>query len=381
MIIGIDASNISQGGGVVHLKNIINYAEKSESVRFLIWCSKKVEREFVGSSNIEIINSDWIEGSFFKRFFCQQFLLPKEIREKKCDFLLSPGGIVPFFGVDRCVVISQNILPFELSESLKFGFFSVFFWKMIFLRYVQIFSFLRCDGIIYLSEYAKKIINEIVDLKSKASAVIPHGIEDRFRAPPREQKDYEYYSTKRKFSLLYVSVLMPYKNHENVINAFRILGDRGINVEVKFVGPDFNCRSDKIKKMIFEMTGNYCNVSFLGAVNFEKLHEFYKEADGFLFASTCENLPNILIEAMSAGLPIACADKGPMSDILSDAGFYFDASSPYSIAENIEIMVKSKELRSSKSEISYKLSNNFSWERCSRDTFKFIEKNFEEKND
>ena len=31
---------------------------------------------------------------------------------------------------------------------------------------------------------------------------------------------------------------------------------------------------------------------------------YYHDADAFLFASSCENMPNILLEAMISGLPI-----------------------------------------------------------------------------
>ena len=38
----------------------------------------------------------------------------------------------------------------------------------------------------------------------------------------------------------------------------------------------------------------------------------------FIFASTCENMPNILIEGMSSGLPILCSNYLPMPEFLKD---------------------------------------------------------------
>ena len=46
-------------------------------------------------------------------------------------------------------------------------------------------------------------------------------------------------------------------------------------------------------------------VRLTGACSYEKMHLAYRDANLFLFASSCENLPNILLEAMSAGLPVA----------------------------------------------------------------------------
>ena len=54
------------------------------------------------------------------------------------------------------------------------------------------------------------------------------------------------------------------------------------------------------------------------------LPEHLREAELFVFASSCENLPNILIEGMAAGLPIACSRRPPMPEVLGDAGESFD---------------------------------------------------------
>ena len=40
---------------------------------------------------------------------------------------------------------------------------------------------------------------------------------------------------------------------------------------------------------------------YRGSIPYADLHATYHAADAFIFASSCENLPNIMIEAMSAG--------------------------------------------------------------------------------
>ena len=78
----------------------------------------------------------------------------------------------------------------------------------------------------------------------------------------------------------------------------------------------------------------------------EKVHELHSTADIFVFASSCENMPNTLIEAMAAGLPIACSNRGPMPEVLQDAGVYFDPEVPSSIAEAIENLLLMKKTTS-----------------------------------
>ncbi len=67
--------------------------------------------------------------------------------------------------------------------------------------------------------------------------------------------------------------------------------------------------------------------------------------DHFVFASSCENMPNTLVEAIAAGLPLACSRRGPMHEILGDTGLYFDPESHLSIAEAIRRLIDDPLLR------------------------------------
>ena len=63
-------------------------------------------------------------------------------------------------------------------------------------------------------------------------------------------------------------------------------------------------------------------------LNKDQIINWLMKADIFVFASSCENMPNTLIEAMAAGLPIASSYRGPMIEILKDGGIYFNPENP-----------------------------------------------------
>ena len=73
------------------------------------------------------------------------------------------------------------------------------------------------------------------------------------------------------------------------------------------------------------------NINYLGYMNYEKIQNFYKQNDIGVFASSCENMPNILLGMMSSKLPIACSNMAPMREILRDGGLYFNPYKPESI--------------------------------------------------
>jgi glycosyltransferase involved in cell wall biosynthesis len=111
---------------------------------------------------------------------------------------------------------------------------------------------------------------------------------------------------------------------------------------------------------------------YLGPIPFEKLHELRERAEVFIFASSCENMPNILLEAMASAFPIACARRGPMPDILGEAGVYFDPERVEDIQRAIRELAADAELRARCAEEAHRRAAAYSWERCARDTFAFI---------
>ena len=110
----------------------------------------------------------------------------------------------------------------------------------------------------------------------------------------------------------------------------------------------------------------------LGHVDFDLLHELYQHVDVFVFASSCENLPNILIEAMAAGLPIACSERGPMPEVLGDAGVYFDPEEPVSIVSAIQKLGDDASLRALLAQRAWQRAQDYSWARCARETLNFV---------
>ena len=96
------------------------------------------------------------------------------------------------------------------------------------------------------------------------------------------------------------------------------------------------------------------------------------KSDIFVFASSCENMPNTLVEAMASGLPIACSDRGPMPEVLGDGGVLFDPESPTSIAAAIRCLVADSSLRKKCSEGALKLADRYSWGRCGSATWRFL---------
>ena len=75
---------------------------------------------------------------------------------------------------------------------------------------------------------------------------------------------------------------------------------------------------------------------------------------------------------MAAGLPIACSNRGPMPEVLKDAGVYFNPENPSSIAASLKVLLKDESLRENLGRKALSLSQAFTWERCAQETFSFL---------
>ncbi len=308
----------------------------------------------------------------FKRMLGQQFLLGREMACRGCDVLFSPGGTVSFRVEIPVVTMSQNMLPFEPDEAIRFGRWSWMRLKMWLLRQSQGRSFKMADGLIFLTQYAQNVVCRWLGQGQALQALIPHGIEPRFSADPKPQCHSEEYTFDQPFTFLYVSILMPYKHQIEVAMAASLLRHTGCPVRVKFVGADWGRYGQEFRETLRQLDPGEEFLIWQGGVPFSTLHSEYQDADAFVFASSCENLPNILIEAMAAGLPIACAKSGPMHEVLGNAGVYFDPLQPQDIAEAMRTLVNSADLRGRLAMQAQDLSRAYSWQRCAQETFDFI---------
>ena len=91
-----------------------------------------------------------------------------------------------------------------------------------------------------------------------------------------------------------------------------------------------------------------------------------------VFASSYENMPNILLEGMAAGLPIACSSLGPMPEVLGDAGVYFHPEDPDDIARALNELIDSPDLRAQLARAAFDRAQKYSWKRCANETFDFL---------
>ena len=372
MIVGIDASNIRSGGGVTHLVEMLRAAQPAAAgfSQIIVWSSRRTLAQIEDRPWLLKSPQAALDRSLPYRTLWQIFALSRLALAASCSVLLVPGG--SFAGRFRPVVtMSRNLLPFEWHELRRYG-ISWDALRLLLLRFTQSRSFRRVDGLIFLTRYAQQVVSRATGPFPPATAIIPHGIDSAFFCAPRAQLSVAEYSASRPFRLLYVSVIDVYKHQWHVIDAAGRLRAQGIPVSLTLVGPVQPRAATMFTRAIRRVDPRGEFVQHLGAVAHRQLPAHYAQADLCVFASSCENLPNILLEGMASGLPIACSRLGPMPEVLGDAGSYFNPEDPEDIARAVGALIASEELRARSAAASYALASRYSWTRCAAETMSLL---------
>ncbi len=372
IIVGIDATNIRGGGGVTHLLELLQAATPTAYgiKKIIVWGGEQTLALIPEKPWLKKISPKALNGNLISRTCWQYFKLTNAVKKMSCTVLLVPGG--SFTTSFRPVVtICQNMLPFEWTEIKRYG-YSTFACKLLLLRLTQSRSFKKASALIFLSQYAKKNIEKLLPSLPKDSALIPLGINSRFFSPPRKQKDISHYNTKNPFRILYVSTIDLYKHQWHVIDAISILRKEGYPVILDLIGSATPHAFNLMNKSISSSDPEHQFIYYHGAVSFDKLHHYYLKADLGLFASSCENLPNILLEMMASGLPVASSNRGPMPEVLSDGGIYFNPEQPAEIVQALRTLIDSSEKRTQNTEKNFKNAQKYSWKICANDTFQLL---------
>ncbi len=372
MILGIDASNIREGGGVTHLVELLGAADplKFGFSKVIVWSKKTTLDQIKDFPWIEKIYLPVFEKNLLSRILWQKLQLSKIVRTFSCNVLFIPGG--SYAGDFKPVVtMSQNLLPFEWVELSRFG-LSLTLIKMMLLRFTQSRTFKKAEGLIFLTEYAQCVVSKIIQRVYAKIKIIPHGIDTRFFIEPRLQKPVKEYSKTNPCRILYVSIVHVYKHQWCVAEAIALLKKNGIPVELDLVGPAYPKSLQQLQNTLEKIDPAGDFVHYVGEIPHSELHERYAKADVCVFASSCENMPNILLEAMAAGLPIACSNRGPMPEVLGDAGVYFDPEKPTEIADAIECLINDEMKRNEIANKAFNRVQEYSWERCADETFGFL---------
>jgi glycosyltransferase involved in cell wall biosynthesis len=158
----------------------------------------------------------------------------------------------------------------------------------------------------------------------------------------------------------------PNKNIPNLLHAFeRARNEHKIPHQLMFVGHP--PREGEALSLI-ERLRNEGSVVFCGYLDRALLRPIFSEADLFVFPSLYEGFGIPVLEAMTAGVPVACSKAGPLPEVAGLAARYFDPQSVSEMSRVLAEIAQGEELRKVLRNKGIENAKRFSWEKTARDT-------------
>lgn len=150
--------------------------------------------------------------------------------------------------------------------------------------------------------------------------------------------------------ILSVGRLIEKKGYPTLIRAAAILRDRGVQFRLRLVGdgPEWAA----LQRLVHQL-GLGERVSFLGPMTESEVREQYAQAQ--VFALACQELtsgdrdgiPNVILEAMAFGLPVASTASPGVAEAVVDGGcgLLVPQGDPEALAETMRRLLQDTELR------------------------------------
>jgi glycosyltransferase involved in cell wall biosynthesis len=360
----IDALSARQGGGQTYLLNLLTRVPPETSVHLL--APREVSVKLAGDQ-VHLLEERSVQP--LARTLWEKLFLRGEARKLGAQVLFFPGGVVASGAPAGCrtVTMFRNVIPFDPAARAKYplGWQRVRNWL---LERVMLKSMLEADLVIFLSDYARGLIETRAGRALPHAVTIPHGISAVFRKPSGARPAWLPATP----YLLYVSSFEHYKAQLEVVRAFAaVLNEWREPLSLVLVGPDDTSYARRVREEIARL-GIAGSVSITGNRPYDELPAAYHHALAVVFASEAENCPNALLEAMAAGKAIACSRRPPMPEFGADAVEYFEPADDAELARLLLRLLREPELRARLGAAAERRSQRYDWDETARATWSAI---------
>lgn len=297
-------------------------------------------------------NFHWIRQAVRARFrpariLWEQTVLPIEAARCRLDVLLNPGFTSPILAPCANVTVFHDLQHKRHPE--HFRWFDLPFWRLLLWASAH-----RSRRLIAVSEATRDDLISVYHLSSERISVVHHGVDPDFFVMDRARTE--------PF-LLCVSTLHPHKNLDRLIRAYA-RGKREWRLIITGLRGFF---AGALDALVMEL-GVKDSVQLTGWIPRDELLRLYASAHAFVYPSTFEGFGMPVLEAMAAGIPVACSDIPPLREVAGEAALFFDPLNEDAIAMALDRIVTDEQLRARLAQAGPVRAREFSWEKAARET-------------
>ena len=327
-------------GGVYYVQNLIRSLcslPKNEQIKLHILTSnKKVLEELeqiTGYSNMKFV-SDTIKYNKLETFINK--VSRKLFKRKIIDKKIKLDWLFPLFDVPNSLKHIYNLVFWipDLQEKYLQDFFSK---EELVIRHERCLNMIRLNHkIVFSSQSALNDFNIFYPNSKNPKAVLPFAVTH----PDLTSK--KIIEVKEKFGIEGDYYFSPnqfwqHKNHIAIIEAIKILKDRGILVKVVFTGKEYDYRNPNYTTDLKNKVTEYkleSEVLFLGFIDRIEQLVLMKNSIAVIQPSLFEGWSTVVEDAKALNQTLIVSDIAVHKEQLEDKAFYFEPND-YSLLANI----------------------------------------------
>ena len=332
------------GGTEIYLRNLLRGLASIDSEnQYIVFTNRETGADLVPDCPNFLHAPQAVSASFRPaRILWEQVALPFAARKHRLNVLFNPGFTAPLLCPCPMVTVFHDLQHKRHPE--YFRWFDLPFWNFLVWAAAR-----RSRGAIAVSVSTH---DDLQRYYGRSSEVIHHGVEREFLdiAHRRQPQDY----------LLCVSTTHPHKNlerllrvHAQIKNAPKLIltGVRGFAAQE-----------------IESLAGD--SVEITGWIPREQLYSLFGGALGLIYPSTFEGFGMPVLEAMAAGVPVACSDIPPLREIARSTVHFFDPANDREMRDALLLLASGK----ISTEAAQRRAAQFTWEKSARVTLDYLSK-------
>lgn len=306
-------------------------------------------------------NLTYIPLTSHNKFYRLLIELPSIIKKYEIDYSHFQYIGTPV-KVGKQIITTHDIL-FEQDE------FKSYF--PLTYRLVNGFLFKRsakqADVLLTVSKYSRKKISELYQIPIEGIHITPNAVSKQNGKQPHLDVP-KSISDLGKF-ILYVARIEPRKNHLALLKAFTELQLAKKGYKLVFVGrKDIpNPELEDYAATHQDINGNA--VVWLDSIPNDRLANYYKHCELFVFPSFAEGFGIPPLEAMAAGCRLLCSKNTAMADFNLPESLTFD---PYNVEELKQKMAQQLESNSVLSDVYDQILSKYDWPQVANDFYELI---------
>jgi glycosyltransferase involved in cell wall biosynthesis len=293
--------------------------------------------------------------------------IPGLLRKIKPDLFFSPDGYLS---------LSTNVKSVNVFHDLNFEHYPMdvpraerLYYRRFFPKYAQ-----KAARIATVSEYSKQDIVKIYGVNPDKIDVVYNGANINYKpmSGAQRQETINQYSSGNPY-FVFVGALHPRKNLVNLFKAYDIFRKHNPEpVNLLIVGAKMwwtKAIEQAYNKMVFKN-----DVIFTGRLDTSELNKVLGSALALTYVSYFEGFGIPIVEAFYCDTPVITSNVTSMPEVAGDAALLINPFSPNSIAEAMQDIASSKDLRNELILKGRKRREQFSWQQTADRLWGTIEK-------